>query len=203
VADLNQNYVGGEWVSSETGETFEVHNPAAPDETVASYQQSSAADAAEAVEAAADAQDEWATTPGPERGRILRKAGTILADRKDELTAMLVEEEGKARPEAAGEVQRAIDIFHYFAGKASDLGGTMKRVEQPRYDPLHARGAGRCRGPDHAVELPHRHPGVEARPALAAGNSVVIKPASAAPGVVFAVTEALDEGGSPTACSTS
>lgn len=110
----------------ETGETFEVHNPAAPDETVASYQQSSAADAAEAVEAAADAQDEWATTPGPERGRILRKAGTILADRKDELTAMLVEEEGKARPEAAGEVQRAIDIFHYFAGKASDLGGTMK-----------------------------------------------------------------------------
>ena len=197
MADLNQNYVGGEWVSSETGETFEVHNPAAPDETVASYQQSSAADAAEAVEAAADAQDEWATTPGPERGRILRKAGTILADRKDELTAMLVEEEGKARPEAAGEVQRAIDIFHYFAGKASDLGGTMKGSSS-RDTTLYTReepvGVAALITP---WNYPIAIPVWKLAPALAAGNSVVIKPASAAPGVVFAVTEALDEAGLP------
>ena len=126
MTEPNHNYVNGEWVSSETGETFAVHDPAAPNETVASYQQSGAADAAEAVEAATNAQDEWAATPGPERGRTLRQAGTSLADRKDEITELLVEEEGKACPEAADEVQCATDTFHYSAGKASDLGGTVK-----------------------------------------------------------------------------
>ncbi|WP_434521133.1 aldehyde dehydrogenase family protein [Halorubrum sp. AS12] len=197
MSEPNRNYVGGEWVASETGETFAVHNPAAPDETVASYQQSGAADAVEAVDAAVDAQDDWASTPGPERGRILRRAGTALADRKDEITTMLVEEEGKARPEAAGEVQRAIDIFHYFAGKASDLGGTVKGSSS-RDTTLYTR-----KQPVGVAALitpwnyPIAIPAWKLAPALAAGNSVVIKPASAAPGVVLAVTEALDEAGLP------
>jgi aldehyde dehydrogenase (NAD+) len=197
VPEPNQNYVDGEWVSSETGETFEVYNPAAPDETVASYQQSNAADAAEAVEAASNAEDEWATTPGPERGRILRQAGTILADRKDELTETLVAEEGKARPEAAGEVQRAIDIFHYFAGKASDLGGTVKgsssrdTVLYTRKEPV---GVAALITP---WNYPIAIPAWKLAPALAAGNAVVLKPASLAPGVVLAITEALDEAGLP------
>ncbi len=197
VTETNQNYVDGEWVSSETGETFDVENPANPSETVASYQQSSTADATEAVDAAVAAEDEWASTPGPERGRILRQAGSILADRKDELTEMLVEEEGKARPEAAGEVQRAIDIFHYFAGKASDLGGTMKASSSPdttlytRKEPV---GVAALVTP---WNYPIAIPAWKLAPALAAGNTVVLKPASAAPGVVLAIAEALDEAGLP------
>ncbi|MCG1003182.1 MULTISPECIES: aldehyde dehydrogenase family protein [Halobacterium] len=197
MTETNQNYVDGEWVSSETGETFDVENPANPSETVASYQQSSTADATEAVDAAVAAEDEWASTPGPERGRILRQAGSILADRKDELTEMLVEEEGKARPEAAGEVQRAIDIFHYFAGKASDLGGTMKASSSPdttlytRKEPV---GVAALVTP---WNYPIAIPAWKLAPALAAGNTVVLKPASAAPGVVLAIAEALDEAGLP------
>ena len=197
VPEPNQNYVDGEWVSSETGETFEVYDPAAPDETVASYQQSDAADAVGAVEAAADVQEEWATTPGPERGRILRHAGTILADRKDELTETLVAEEGKARLEAAGEVQRAIDIFHYFAGKASDLGGTVKGSssrDMTLYTRKEPVGVAALITP---WNYPIAIPAWKLAPALAAGNTVVIKPASAAPGVVFALAEALDEAGLP------
>ncbi|WP_456298798.1 2,5-dioxovalerate dehydrogenase [Halobacterium noricense] len=197
VTETKQNYVNGEWVSSETGETFDVENPANPSETVVTYQQSSADDATAAVEAAVAAEDEWANTPGPERGRILRQAGSILADRKDELTDQLVEEEGKARPEAAGEVQRAIDIFHYFAGKASDLGGTVKGSSS-RDTTLYTR-----KEPVGVAALvtpwnyPIAIPAWKLAPALTAGNTVVLKPASAAPGVVLAIAQALDEAGLP------
>ncbi|MGB9965655.1 aldehyde dehydrogenase family protein [Halobacterium sp. CBA1126] len=197
MTETNQNYVDGEWVATETGETFDVENPANPSETVATYQQSSADDAAAAVDAAVAAQDEWADTPGPERGRVLRQAGSILAERKDELTELLVEEEGKARPEAAGEVQRAIDIFHYFAGKASDLGGTVKgssSQDTTLYTRKEPVGVAALVTP---WNYPIAIPAWKLAPALAAGNSVVLKPASAAPGVVLAIAEALDEAGLP------
>ncbi|SFL43737.1 aldehyde dehydrogenase (NAD+) [Halogranum rubrum] len=197
MTETRANYVNGEWVSSETGETIDVENPANPSEVVARYQQSSAADAAEAVDAAVDAQDDWATTPGPERGRILREAGTILQERKEELTDSLVAEEGKARPEAAGEVQRAIDIFHYFATKAADLGGTTKSPSGRRKN-LYIRqepvGVAALVTP---WNYPIAIPVWKLAPALAAGNTVVLKPASQAPGVVLDVAEALDEAGLP------
>ncbi|CQH63202.1 alpha-ketoglutarate semialdehyde dehydrogenase (plasmid) [Halobacterium hubeiense] len=197
MTDTNTNYVNGEWVSSATSETIDVANPANPSEVVARYQQSGSEDADEAARAAADAASDWADTPGPERGRILRQAGTILADRKDELTEQLVAEEGKARPEAAGEVQRAIDIFHYFAGKAADLGGTVKGSSS-RDTTLYTR-----KEPVGVAALitpwnyPIAIPAWKLAPALAAGNTVVLKPASAAPGPAVALAEALDEAGLP------
>lgn len=197
MAEIKQNYVNGKWITSETAETFDVVNPATPEETVTTYQQSSAADAAEAVEAAVAAQDEWATTPSPERGRILRQAGTILGNRKEKLTELLVEEEGKARPEAAGEVQRAIDIFHYFAGKASDLGGTVKGSSS-QHTNLYTR-----KEPVGVAALitpwnyPIAIPAWKLAPALAAGNTVVLKPATLAPGVVLEIADALDKAGLP------
>jgi len=197
VTNTKQNYVNGKWISSETVDTFDVKNPANPSETTESYQQSSADDAAEAVDAAVAAADDWAATPGPKRGRILRQAGTILAEHKPDLTELLIKEEGKARPEAAGEVQRAIDIFHYFAGKASDLSGTIKESSS-RDTTLYTR-----KEPVGVAALitpwnyPIAIPAWKLAPALAAGNAVVLNPASAAPGPVFAIAEALDEAGLP------
>lgn len=195
--DTIKNYVDGKWITSETGDTFEVRNPAAPDETVAIYQKSSNTDAEKAVNAAETAGDEWANTPGPDRGRILRQAGTILTEREDEITTLLVEEEGKTLEEAAGEVQRAIDIFHYFAGKASDLGGSVKESSN-RDTTLYTR-----KEPVGVAALitpwnyPIAIPAWKLAPALAAGNTVVIKPATLAPGTVLAVAKALDEAGIP------
>ncbi len=192
-----KNYVNGEWVTSETGDTVGVQNPANPDETVSRYQQSSRNDAEDAVNAAVGAQTEWANTPGPERGQILRAAGTKLAERKSEITDLLIAEEGKARAEAAGEVQRAIDIFYYFATKASDLGGTVKG-SSGRNTTLYTR-----KEPVGVAALitpwnyPIAIPAWKLAPALAAGNTAVLKPASAAPGVVFALAEALDDAGLP------
>lgn len=191
--NTNKNYIDGEWVPSVTTETVDVVNPANPNEVVARYQQSGSDDANKALESAADAAADWADTPGPERGRILREAGTILSDHKAEITDQLVAEEGKARPEAAGEVQRAIDIFHYFAGKASDVGGTVKgssgrdTILYTREEPV---GVAALITP---WNYPVAIPAWKLAPALAAGNAVVLKPASAAPGPAIALAEALDE----------
>ncbi len=69
MSDTTKNYVNGEWIESGSGDTIEVENPANPSEVAGRYQSSSTADATEAVEAAAAAADDWASTPGPERGR--------------------------------------------------------------------------------------------------------------------------------------
>jgi len=89
-----ENYVDDEWQSSETGETFPVVNPADTDETVAECQDSSAADARGAIEAAAAARDAWADTPGPACGKHLRETAKRMDNCREELTETLVREEG-------------------------------------------------------------------------------------------------------------
>lgn len=196
--DQRLNYVGGEWRESNTGKTFETHNPANPDEVVATYPQSNAADAKRAIKVAKSACEEWATTPGPERGRILSETGTLLAGRKDALTKLLVREEGKTRSEAAGEVQRAIDIFGYYGAKARDLGGTVKGSSTRSMNLYTKSEPVGVAGLITPWNYPIAIPAWKIAPALAAGNTVVIKPASLAPGVVHEMADALDEAGLPT-----
>ncbi|MCG1007576.1 2,5-dioxovalerate dehydrogenase [Halorubrum lacusprofundi] len=197
MTETSHNYVDGEWVAADTGETFTVRNPADRSDVAGEFQQSGTEDAEAAVEAAAEASETWADTPGPERGRVLRAAGQNLADRKDELTETLVREEGKARPEAAGEVQRAVDIFAYYATKASDVGGTVKASsgEQTRlYTVNEPVGVAGLITP---WNYPIAIPAWKIAPALATGNTIVFKPASQAPGVSRKLVECLDEAGLP------
>jgi 2,5-dioxopentanoate dehydrogenase len=191
------HFVGGEWVESTTGETFGTYNPAAPEEQIATYSAGNADDVARAVEAATDGAEQWAETPGPERGRTLSEASRLLADRKNELTELLVLEEGKTRSEAAGEVQRAIDIFDYYGAKARDLGGTVKGASGLRttlYTVDEPVGVAALITP---WNYPIAIPAWKLAPALAAGNAVVLKPASLAPGVACEIVDALDKAGVP------
>lgn len=192
-----RNYVDGEWIESESGETFDVINPASTTEVVATFQESTRADAAAAVEAAAAATDEWAATPAPERGAILQETSRILADRAEELTATLVREEGKAQPEAAGEVQRAVDIFAYYAQRARDHAGRVARSSGSETDLYTIREPLGVAGLITPWNYPIAIPSWKLGPALATGNTVVIKPASLAPTVLAKVVEALDEAGLP------
>lgn len=192
-----QNFIDGEWTGTDSGETFETTNPAAPDETVAIYPKSDESDAERAVEAAAAAQPEWAATPGPKRGRILTRASTALKERKSEITDLLVTEEGKTQAEAGGEVQRAIDIFDYYGAKARDREGTVKAsssqdttlytVDQP------VGVAGLITPWNYPIAIP----AWKIAPALATGNTIVHKPASLAPGVSLEIASAFEEAGLP------
>ena len=191
------NFVGGEWLPSDDGEMFAVRNPAATDKVVSRYQRSTNADVDAAVAAAAAAQPEWAATPGPERGAILRRTGELLADRKESLVTTVTTEEGKTTAEAAPEVQRAIDIFHYYAQKARDFEGTVKAASG-RDKTLYTR-----KEPMGVAALvtswnyPIAIPAWKLAPALATGNTAVIKPASEAPSLVREIVICLDEAGLP------
>ncbi|WP_435366116.1 aldehyde dehydrogenase family protein [Haloarchaeobius sp. DYHT-AS-18] len=191
------NYIDGEWVASESGETFDVTNPANSDEVVSRHPSSTEADVQTAIDAAVAAQDEWGDTPGPSRGAILREAGELLAARKEEATETLVREEGKTRSEAGGEVQRAIDIFYYYAEKCRDLGGTVKSpsgTDKELYTKREPLGTVALITP---WNYPIAIPAWKLAPALAAGNSVVLKPASQAPNSARILLEVLDEAGLP------
>ena len=191
------NYIDGEWTPSVSGETTSVVDPADPSETVNAYAQSTTEDADRAVAAAAAARDEWADAPASKRTAVLRETAQNLEARKQELTELLTREEGKTRAEAGGEVQRAVDIFYYYAEKAKDLGGTVKSPSarnQNLYTVKEPVGVAALITP---WNYPIAIPAWKLAPALAAGNSVVLKPAMVAPGPAHAIFEALDEAGLP------
>jgi len=197
MADTYHNYIDGEWVASETGETFDVLNPADLDDVVGEFQASSREDAERAIAAANAAEEEWAGTPAPQRGAILTETAKRLEARKEELTETLTREEGKTHAEARPEVQRAIDIFYYYAQKAREYRGTVKNAS--------ARGKKlyTVREPLGTVGLitpwnyPIAIPVWKIAPALATGNTIAFKPATNAPNVSRKVVECLDEAGLP------
>jgi aldehyde dehydrogenase (NAD+) len=190
-------FIDGQWTNPSEHRTFDVRNPADPDDIVGRFQSATEAELERAITAAVAAQDEWAATPGPSRGAVLRATGTALEERKPTATETLVREEGKTRSEAAGEVQRAIDIFHYYAAKAIDLGGTSKAPSSPATDLYTKREPLGTVGLITPWNYPIAIPAWKLAPALATGNTVVFKPASLAPAVSRLLFECLDEAGLP------
>lgn len=197
MSETYHNYIDGEWVESETGNTTTLRNPADTSDVIGEFQQSSSDDAARAIEAAAAATEHWATTPGPDRGTILRATARRLEDRKDELAETITREEGMVLDEAAGEVQRAVDIFYYYAEKARDVGGTRKQASSQNSDLYTVREPMGVVGLITPWNFPIAIPSWKMAPALATGNTVVMKPASEAPNIVRKVFECLDEAGLP------
>ncbi|WP_255171422.1 aldehyde dehydrogenase family protein [Natrononativus amylolyticus] len=197
MSETRGNFIGGEWTDSESNEAFVVRNPADPSDEVASFPQSSADDVDRAVEAASDAAGAWADTPASERGAVLSRTARELEARTDELAETLVREEGKARPEAAGEVGRAADIFEYYAAKTRDLGGVVKSSSssgQRLYTVAEPLGVTALITP---WNYPIAIPAWKLAPALAAGNTAVLKPATLAPEIGRLLIECLEEAGVP------
>ena len=122
MAELFKNLIGGKWVESHTGRTFERRNPATG-EIVGTYTNSDGQDVAAAVSAASAAFRSWRLYPAPKRGEILFRAAQILEQRKDELAREMTEEMGKVLDETRGDVQEAIDMTYYMAGEGRRLFG--------------------------------------------------------------------------------
>ena len=189
------NYINGEWV--ESPKTFENRNPANHDEVVGLFAKGSAADVEKAADAAAAAFPAWSSMPGPARGAILYKAADILDKRFDQLGAEMTREEGKTLPEAKGEVRRAINIFRYFAGEGSRMGGHLVPSERDRVHMFAIRKPIGVVGLVTPWNFPIAIPAWKLAPALIAGNTVIVKPASASPLSAWRLVEALHEAGIP------
>lgn len=195
--DHYQNFIGGNWTVGQSGRTFITKNPADVREDVAEYPLSGQPDAAAAVAAAQAAFASWAAQTPVARGRILSRTSQILETRKAQLAELLTREEGKTLAEATGEVQRAIDIFRFYGGLSYTVGGQTLPHDLPgnllltRREPL---GVVSLITP---WNFPIAIPAWKMAPALLAGNTVVIKPASLAPAMTCELAKALDEAGLP------
>jgi aldehyde dehydrogenase (NAD+) len=192
-----KNYINGEFVESKSGKTFPNINPANTEEIVGLFQSSNAQDVAEACRAATTARTAWADLPATKRGEYLFKAAELIENRLQQIGEEMTREEGKTLPEAIGETKRAINIFRYFGGEGS---------RQFTYQVPSERENVLCytiRKPLGTVALitpwnfPIAIPAWKIAPALIAGNTVVIKPASLAPLSSFRLIEALHEAAIP------
>src|ERR1035441_9444464 len=189
------NYIDGQWADS--GSHFENRNPANTDEIVGLFAKGSAGDIADAAAAAARALPAWANLNAPARGAILFKAAEILDWRLDSVAADMTREEGKTLPEAKGEVRRAINIFRYFGGEGSRLEGLLVPSERDRVHMFAIRKPIGVVGLVTPWNFPSAIPAWKLAPALICGNTVVLKPASAAPLSAWRLVKALDEAGLP------
>jgi len=193
-APLYPNYINGAWVE---GPAFENRNPANTDEVVGLFVNGTPADMARAAEAAAAALPAWASMTGPARGALLFKVADLLEKRFDEISADMTREEGKTLPEAKGEVRRSINIFRYFAGEGSRLGGIVAPSERDRVHMFAFRKPIGVCGLVTPWNFPSAIPAWKLAPALICGNTVVLKPASAAPLSAWRLVEACHEAGIP------
>ncbi len=191
------NFISGQWVKSETGETFQNVNPAHTSIPTGAFQASSKEDSRRAIHSAAEAFPIWRNTPAPQRGKILYAASNILESQADELSKILTQEEGKTIAESKGEVQRSIDIFRYYAGIGSRLAGKTFQSGIKRtllYSVREPLGVIAIMTP---WNFPIAIPTWKIAPALISGNTIVFKPASLTPLIAQKMTLSLEKAGLP------
>ena len=196
MAELYKNLINGVWKESNSGETFERKNPATG-ELVGTYTKSTADDVNEAVDAANEAFKSWRLVPAPKRGEILFKAAQILERRKDELAAIMTAEMGKVLDETGGDVQEAIDMTYYMAGEGRRMFGDTVHSEMRNKFQMSVRKPLGVVGMITPWNFPMAIPSWKMMPALIAGNTVVIKPASFVPQSTIKLVEILVEAGLP------
>jgi aldehyde dehydrogenase (NAD+) len=192
---MHKNLINGEWV--EGARASRNINPSDTRDVIGEYAQADAAQAREAVAAARNAFGHWQHSTPQQRFDILDAAGTEILARRAELGDLLAREEGKTLPEAIGEVVRAGNIFKFFAGEALRVGGDVVASVRPGV------GVEVVREPLGVVGLitpwnfPIAIPAWKLAPALAFGNTVVMKPADLVPGSAWALADILQRAGLP------
>ncbi|MEM6527184.1 MAG: CoA-acylating methylmalonate-semialdehyde dehydrogenase [Chloroflexota bacterium] len=115
MAEKLQNYIGGDWVEAQASETIAVYDPATC-EVIAEVPDSNRADVDAAVQAAVEGFEEWRQTPILSRAQYMHRLKTMCEDRFEELSEMVVKENGKTLDEARGEVRRAIESIDFATG---------------------------------------------------------------------------------------
>ena len=191
-----QNYIGGEWVDSASGETFESTSPATGD-SIGVFPRSNADDVDRAVAAAKAAFEEWRLVPAPKRGEILYRFANLLIEEKDDLTDLMSREMGKVKAEAGGDVQEAIDMSLYMAGEGRRMFGQTTPSELRDKFNMSVRQPIGVVGVITPWNFPIAIPSWKIAPALVCGNTVVFKPATDTPALGERFVELFAEAGLP------
>ncbi len=192
-----RSFINGEWVDSRSGISIPNINPANINDIIGTSELCTREEARLAVEAAYNAFKDWRETPGPARGKLIAKAARLMDDHKEDLASILTREEGKTIAESRGEVQRAINIVEFCAGETRRMNGETIPSELPAnfaYTIKEPHGVVACITP---WNFPVAIPAWKLAPALAAGNTVVMKAAEATPATAVMIFELFIEAGFP------
>jgi aldehyde dehydrogenase (NAD+) len=195
-AKTSKNHIDGEWVDAASGETFESTSPANGD-TIGQFPRSAPEDIDRAVAAAKAAYEEWRLVPAPKRGEVLFRFAQLLEDAKDDLTDLITREMGKVKPEAAGDVQEAIDMAYYMGGEGRRLFGQTTPSELRDKFQMSVRMPVGVVGAITPWNFPIAIPSWKTLPAIVCGNTVVFKPAEDTPALAERYVELFVEAGLP------
>ena len=195
MTDTLTHLINGEPLGGEAnGESI---NPSNLDEVVARYPKAGAGEVNDAVKAARAAFAGWSEASPEVRSDVLDKAGWLIMSRAKDLGALLSREEGKTLAEGTGEVMRAARICKYFAGEALRRHGQTLESTRPSIDVETYREPVGVFGLITPWNFPIAIPAWKAAPALAFGNTVVLKPATPTPAIAYAFAQILIEAGAP------
>jgi len=191
------NYIGGKWVGAKSGKTMENRNPANPDDLVGVFPDSAGEDLNAAVAAAKAMAERWRKTPAPIRAMKIQRAGELMRERKESIARQMTREMGKVLAETRGDVQEGIDTAFYMAGEGRRMFGITAPVELPNKFGMAIKRPVGIAGLITPWNFPMAIPTWKTFPALIAGNTVVIKPASYTPATVCELALLLEEAGVP------
>lgn len=187
-----KQYINGEWVNSTSDKVIEVINPVT-EEIVATVQAGTKEDVDKALVAAKNAQDAWEDLPSVQRGKYLHQMADVIRNHRDELVALLTEEQAKVTGLSQAEIDTTADYFDYYAGFARRIEGEIipsDRPDEVMY--LHKQAIGVAAG-----ILPWNFPMFvmvrKVAAALITGNTIVIKPSQEAPITVTKWLEYVDK----------
>ena len=190
------HYINGEHVKGTSGRFADVYNPATG-EVQAKVPLASAAEMDIAVQAASAAQPAWAATNPQRRARVMMKFVALLNDNMDSLAEALSREHGKTLPDAAGDVQRGLEVVEYCVGAPELLKGDFTDSAGPGIDMYSMRQAlGVCAGVT-PFNFPAMIPMWMFAPAIACGNAFILKPSERDPSVPLMLAELMEQAGLP------
>lgn len=191
-----QLLIGGTWRDATGARTFGVEDPATG-ETLCQVADATPEDAMAALDAAVAAQESWAATPPNERSEILHRAFLMLGERADDLALLMTLEMGKAVAESKGEIAYAAEFFRWFSGEALRIDGYFKTAGNGQSRVLVMR---QPVGPCFFItpwNFPNAMGTRKIGPAIAAGCTMVVKPAHQTPLSMLALATVLEECGLP------
>src|SRR6266566_2510623 len=185
-----------DWIETGSGETFEVRNPATG-EVLSEVPRMGVAQTRRAIEAAAEAFPGWSSLLARERAQILRRWADLIVEHLDNLSLLLTAEQGKPLAEAKAEVLYAASFLEWFGEEAKRIyGDTIPTYMQDRRVVVLKQPIGVSAGIT-PWNFPAAMPTRKAAPALAAGNTMVLKPAEQTPLTALAVARLGEEAGLP------
>jgi succinate-semialdehyde dehydrogenase/glutarate-semialdehyde dehydrogenase len=189
-------YIGGRWRPAQSGATFGVHDPSTG-EVLRAIADASVVDARAALDAACEAFPAWSRTPARERAELLRRAYDLVIAHADDLALLMTLEMGKPLEQSRGEVMYGAEFLRWFSEEAPRISGRYQATPE---------GTGRIIVSQHPVgpcylitpwNFPLAMATRKVAPALAAGCTVVLKPASLTPLTTNLFVSLLAEAGVP------